>query len=215
MQMQTIKKVASGAIGLFLTGATLMGPALAAADLSDFQNMGPSDTVIVVGANALTADVVGGINIGGKLAQSGIESATCSVSCADGGAAQVTGGVKIETSSKKLYLGASGKVGDDLREVKSTLSSNDLDLLAKQTITYEDGTSTTMNQVIDLTSNAVVKYNTADATGETDVPRLILYSDSTLPMYNITLTFPTGLDVRDPELVTSAPGIAGQDMTIL
>ena len=215
MQMQTIKKVASGAIGLFLTGATLMGPALAAADLSDFQNMGPSDTVIVVGASAATADVVGGINIGGKLAQSGIESATCSVTCADSGTAQVTDGVKIETSSKKLYLDTADSRTDTLREVKPSLSSNDLDLLTKQTITYEDGTTTSLNQVITLTDNAEVQFSIADPTGDTDVPRLILYNEGSKQLYNLSLSFSPGLDVRDPDVVSSAPGIAGQDITIM
>lgn len=215
MQMQKIKKVASGAIGLFLTGATLMGPALAA-DLSDFQSMGPSDTMVVVGANAITADVVGGINIGGKLAQSGIESATCSVTCEDTGTAQVTDGVKIETSSKKLYLGTANARTDTLREVKSTLSENDLNLLAKQTITYEDGSTSTMNQVMDLTDNTEIRFSEDDATGETDTPRLILYNAGSSILYNLTLTFPTGLDIQDPDNTTTAgPGIAGQDITIM
>ncbi len=217
MQMQKIKKVASGALGLFLTGATLMGPALAAADLSDFQNMGPSDTVIVVGASAITADVVGGINIGGKLAQSGIESATCSVTCADVGAAKVTDGVKIETSSKKLYLDyATAANTNTLKKVKASLSENDLDLLAKQTIEYESGKTMTMNQVLDLTDNTKVQYNEKDPDAATDTPRLILYNANGQELYKLTLTFPTGLDVQSPDNTTTAgPGIAGQDMTIL
>ena len=215
MQMQTIKKVASGAVGLFLTGATLMGPALAVADLSDFQNMGPSDTLIVVGGDAITADVIGGINIGGKLAQSGIESATCSVTCADGGAAQVTDGVKIETSSKKLYLNTETGRENSLSDVKATLSSNDLSLLAKQTVEYDDGTTTTMNQVLELTANTHVEYSEADPAAETDTPRLILNNDAGKVLYNLTMTFPTGLDMRDPDVVTAAPGIAGKDITIM
>lgn len=211
MQMQTIKKVASGAIGLFLTGATLMGPALAAADLSDFQNMGPSDTVIVVGANALTADVVGGINIGGKLAQSGIESATCSVSCADGGTAQVTDGVKIETSSKKLRLKGATKYAH-LDAVRDKMSSNDLDLLAETTLTYADGTTTTLNQVLDLGDKTYVTFGEDDPEGSVDTPRLILKTEANEPLYILTITSPTGLETKSED--NDGPGLAGQDIVI-
>ncbi|MEA3342584.1 MAG: S-layer protein [archaeon] len=209
--MQTIKKVASGAIGLFLTGATLMGPALAAADLSDFQNMGPSDTVIVVGASAATADVVGGINIGGKLAQSGIESATCSVSCADGGTAQVTDGVKIETSSKKLRLKGGSKYAT-LDAVRDKLSSNDLDLLTETTVTYADGTTTTLNQVLDLGDKTYVTFGEDDPEGSVDSPRLILKTDANEPLYELTLTSPTGLETKSED--NDGPGLAGQDIVI-
>ncbi|MFH1127494.1 MAG: hypothetical protein V1718_05290, partial [archaeon] len=215
MQMQRIKKVASGALGLFLTGATLMGPALAAADLGNFQTMAPSNTVVVVGASAITADVVGGINIGAKLAQSGISSATCSVSCEDTGVSSVTDGVKIETSSKKLYLGIASKT-NTTNAVKASLSENDLNLLAKQTIEYDSGKTTTMNQVLDLTANTYVEYSEKDPDAATDSPRLILYNANGAELYKLTLTFPTGLDVQDPDNTTVAgPGIAGKDITIL
>ena len=45
-------------MGAVMTGATLLGGALAA-DISDFQKMGPSDTIVVVGAAAATS--VGGV----------------------------------------------------------------------------------------------------------------------------------------------------------
>ncbi len=216
MQMQKIKKVASGALGLFLTGATLMGPALAAADLSDFQNMGPSDTLVVVGASAITADVVGGINIGGKLAQSGIESATCSVSCADSGTSQVTDGVKIETKTKSLRFNAASQYSS-FADVKASLSSKDLDLLQKETVTYTDGTTTSYTQLLTLSTAAKVHFTEDDSDGDkVTTPRVVLNQPSTGALYTYKITAASGLDTRDPDATTSAgPGLSGEDMNIM
>ncbi len=216
MQMQKIKKVASGALGLFLTGATLMGPALAAADLSDFQNMGPSDTIIVVGASAITADVVGGINIGGKLAQSGIESATCSVSCADSGTSQVEGGVKIETKTKSLRSAGASQYSD-FSKVKASLSSKDLDLLQKETVTYTDGTTTSYTQLLTLSSDAKTYFTEDDSEGDkVESPRVVLKQPSSKALYTYKLIAASGLDTRDPDATTNAgPGLTGEDVNIM
>lgn len=221
MQMQTIKKVATGAIGLFLTGATLMGPALAAADLGDFQSMKPSDTLIVVGAKALTEDVVGGINIGGKLAQSGIGSATCSVTCEDTGVSKVTDGVKIETSSKKLRLSGASIQGS-LGLVKSSLAAKDLDLLKKQDVVYTDSSKTTVNQVLTLYGDTNVTFSETDNDGETvENPRMILRQGASTPMYKLDITSPAGLNINqssesaNPDYQSNAPGLAGEDIKIL
>lgn len=138
----------------------------------------------------------------------------------DGGKSWLTSteadGVKIETSSKKLYLDTATTRPDSLKDVKPTLSENDLDMLAKQTITYQDGTTTSMNQEIDLTANTKVRFSEDDPTGKTDTPRLILYNAASSQMYTLNLTFPTGLDISDhDDSMDPGPGIADQDIMIM
>ena len=66
-----LRKLISGALGLLMTGATLMGGAMAS-DLStwktEFTN---ANTMVVVGSTAAAADIVGAINVATVLGQHG------------------------------------------------------------------------------------------------------------------------------------------------
>lgn len=130
--MQLIRKIASGAIGLLMTGASLMGAALAVNDLStlatDFQ---ANNTLVVVGADAKTSDVVGAINIAAKVAQHG----------ATGGAAATVAGASTEEIPLENTLGATfGTLKDNdisvLKDTKVTWADEEVDV--EETITVAD-----------------------------------------------------------------------------
>jgi len=219
---KTVKKLGTLLVGTALMGTALAGGALAA-DLGDypapFATNDDFASTIVVGASASTADVVGAINVAASLAQTGAESQEVSVSCA-GGVTSVDDGAKIETSSKKVRLSGAndyGSVGD----VKASLTSNDIDLLAKQTVNYADGTTTTVNQVLTLYTLMNATFSEEDNDGDTvDSPRMILRQDTSGNMFQLQITSPAGLDINQSsdstaaDYKSNAPGLAGQGMTI-
>ena len=86
--MQRIKQVLSGAVGLLMSGATLMTPALADFTLDNFDTMTAANTVVVVGTDAKAMDIVGAINVGAAIAQNG--------ATADAAAAAVIAGAESD-----------------------------------------------------------------------------------------------------------------------
>ncbi len=220
---KTVKKIGTLLVGTAMMGSVLAGGALAA-NLGNYPApFATSDdfaSTIVVGATASTADVVGAINIAASLAQAGAESQEVSVSCT-GGVTSVDNGAKIETSSKKLRFSGAEAYGT-LNKVKASLTANDLDLLKKYTVSYADGTTTTINQVLTLYGNTNVTFNEEDNAGETvDSPRMVLRQDSSANLYQLEITSPAGLDINQSSDSTSAdyksnaPGLAGQDIQIM
>lgn len=146
---ETMKRVAAGALGLLMAGSTLLAPSFAAADLASFANMKPSDTVIVVGANAATADVVGAINVGGALAQHG---ASATVTGTTSGSSTVEGGVKVESIGQKLYLATNMNTSLTRR-----ITSSDMPVaLADGTVTDNETTEIKYTQQITLGANQVI-----------------------------------------------------------
>lgn len=221
--MQKLRQIGTALVGSLLAGATLIGGALAG-DLGDFPSPFASstavDSVIVVGANAATADVVGAINVGAVLAQTGVATTTTST-----GSLKVAGGTKVETSSKKLRLNdsttPSPQKWGSLYEVRNSLTSTDMDALADYTLTYADGTTTKINQIIGLGVDSYVTFGEDDPAGIVKTPRPVLRVDTNSLMYNLTLLAPAGMDVSTSEAEAatfykaSAPGLAGQNIVIV
>ncbi|MBW6451571.1 MAG: S-layer protein [DPANN group archaeon] len=170
--MQKImKKLGTIMMGSLLMGATLLGPASAATTLDQypapFATVDGISSVIVVGATAATEDVVGAINIGAKLAQTGAESQTVSVSC-DAGSASVTDGVQVKSVATNLYL--EGALNDTL---KRRVTSADLpNVLADGTVLN------TKQDEIKFTQQLILGGNTVSfGKPTTDVTTPTLYMD--------------------------------------
>jgi len=194
--MQTkIKQIGSTLMGAVMTGATLLGGALAA-DISDFQKMGPSDTVVVVGASAATADVVGAINVGATLYGHGVTATS-------GGATSTTvdGGVALFDSTNPLLLNSA------LNVAKDTVTANELPvLLKKSTFTNEDGTNYDYTQSIVLGSTAAVKFDQTTS-GTDSVMQVLLPTSTSTPIYTLKADFTKAVPFN-------ATASKGQSMTL-
>lgn len=140
--MQTIKKIASGAIGLLMTGATLMGAA--AADLSTFDtDFTTSNSLIVVGtqgtdAAGLASDVASAINIGAKLGTQGTSTAVST----GGTTVSVGGCAATEEILLGFYMGDSAKGGFD-----QELDDGDLSCLQDSSITFQSTSYDMQDQI--------------------------------------------------------------------
>lgn len=132
------KKIVALGTGALMLGATLTG-ALAASDLADYpapfvQNGVLNDTVIVVGASAQTADVLGAVDIAAALQAAAVSKEPVEVGTTV--APTVDAGVKIEKSGDKYNY------GEDLYDVQSTaLDNNDLDMLENGVFKDNKGTN--------------------------------------------------------------------------
>jgi len=179
--MQKIKRIGAGILGTVMAGASLLAPALAA-DLSDypkpFVDDGVTDFLIVIGANADPADVVGAINLAVRLGGERTETKTVETT---GTETTVSEGASLFTSSTKLY------VGDAINKVTQTLTSNDLDILADQTFTDDNGVDYKYSQYIKVGSNAITF-----AQQDTDADPVVaiqMSTSSSNPLYNISISF--------------------------
>ncbi len=134
--MQRIKQVLSGAVGLLMSGATLLTPALADFTLDNFDTMTAANTVVVVGTDANAADIVGAINVGAAIAQNG--------ATADAAAAAIIAGAESDDvilgTSVNSTLDKSAYKDNDvsgLLDTKITWNSEDVDV--EEQIVLEDG----------------------------------------------------------------------------
>lgn len=123
--MQKIKQILSGAVGLLMSGATLMTPALADFTLDNFNTMTAANTVVVVGTDAKAMDIVGAINVGAAIAQNG--------ATAEGGSAAVVSGaesddVPLNTAVNATLTKSSYKDNDIAGFIDTTIDWNDEDL---------------------------------------------------------------------------------------
>src|SRR3989344_4142210 len=98
--MQSLKRIASGALGALMAGSSMLSPVMAAG-LEDFSTFTTANSLIVVGADAATADVVGGINIGAAVSRHGASSTGTST----GNTATEGGELSVTTSSDLLEIG--------------------------------------------------------------------------------------------------------------
>jgi hypothetical protein len=136
MEKKLAKKIVALTSGALMLGATLTG-ALAVADLADYpapyvKSGVLSDTVIVVGKAAQTADVLGAVDIAASLQAAAVSKTTVVGTTS---APTVDAGVKIEKSGDKLNY------NETVYQVQATaLDENDLDFLSEGT--YEDNEGT-------------------------------------------------------------------------
>src|SRR3989344_4230617 len=128
--MQSLKRIASGALGALMAGSSMLSPVMAAG-LEDFSTFTTANSLIVVGADAATADVVGGINIGAAVARHG-----ASAKAAAAGTGSVEGGSEatITTSSDLL------EIEEVLGTVREVLTHNQWATLASYTVSNDKGT---------------------------------------------------------------------------
>lgn len=178
MQRLQIKKLASGALGLLMTGASLMGGAWAQ-NLADYNTaFTAANTIVAVGATAATADVVGAINIATDLGQHGIAVTGAAAPGA------VTGGISMATSSDPLT------VWNNLASARNTLTASNLpNVLPSGSYVDANGVSYSYSQYLQFTdaaANGQVVYDRA--TGGTR-PELGLRFQSTNSVFNHLLTF--------------------------
>ncbi len=183
---ETIRRVASGALGLLMGGATLMAPGIATADLASFADMKPSDTLIVVGANAITQDVVGAINIGGALAQHG---ATTTVTSLAGATGAVTGGTSLATSTTPLYM------YDPITSARTTIAKGDLSILDSSVVQDDSGVDYKYDQYITLGTGAVTYNKEADMSEA--VLSVNMTSLTTTPLYTAKIVFNNAINMSD------------------
>ncbi|MEM5825770.1 MAG: S-layer protein [Candidatus Aenigmatarchaeota archaeon] len=183
--MQRLGKIlTAGALGAMLLGATVALPATLADYPAPFVEDGRVNTLVVVGANAATADVVGAIDLAARLAgEVGLEG-TCPACPGVAGAITVTGGVQITHDLYKLYL------GEEFAKVKSLITGNDLpDLLGTKTFTDKEGNVVTYYEQIILGNHSVTYGRPTDF----DKPELYVEFPTTKP-YVLKVIFVGGLD---------------------
>ncbi|MBU5678971.1 MAG: S-layer protein [Candidatus Aenigmatarchaeota archaeon] len=186
--MQRLGKIlTAGALGAMMLGATVALPATLADYPAPFVEDGRVNTLVVVGANAATADVVGAIDLAARLAgEVGLEG-TCPACPGVAGAITVTGGTQITHDLNKLYL------GEEFDTVKSLITGNDLpDLLGTKTFTDKEGNVVTYYEQIMLGNHSVTYGRPTDF----DKPELYVEFPTTEP-YVLKVIFVGGLDTAN------------------
>src|SRR3989344_1106259 len=137
--MQSLKRIASGALGALMAGSSMLSPVMAAG-LEDFSTFTTANSLIVVGADAATADVVGGINIGSAVSRHG---ATSKASSTSGIISAECAEVSISTSADLL------EINESLGTVREVVSGSQWDLLKSYELSNDKGT-TKVNQFMRL-----------------------------------------------------------------
>lgn len=195
---KAMKRVAAVGMGTAMVAGTIAGAV--AADLSNYPSPFVKDGVfngeIVVGsggtAAGLAADIVGAIDIAASLQYAmktgssgeGVSSEGGSV-VVETGAAGVSGGAKIESTSTSLLLNA------NLASVDTKIDENELDLLEKGTLT-DDSTNVDYDyeqEIIFGVGSPVVKFDRSQDTDVFDDPVLYLDMDVGPQAYNVTVDF--------------------------
>lgn len=155
--MQIKKALVAGALGALMAGSTV---AFAATSLSDYPKPfidGASvNTLVVVGAAANPADVVGAVDVAARLGGSSVtkESVSCPGSSSVG---SVTGeGRSVNTANEQIYLGNTLKKTG----LRTALSDSDLPtLLASGSVTDSDaGTTYSYDQFVDFPNGIALSY---------------------------------------------------------
>ncbi len=187
-------------MGAVLTGATLLGGALAA-DISDFQKMGPSDTVVVVGAAAQTSDVVGAVNVGATLYGHGATATS-------GGATTTTveGGVALATSSTKINN------GDYINVAKSIITKTDFPTTLADSV-LKTNTSTEKkitNQRIEIGSKSIAFAKDVES-ADPDFYISNIGTSTSSPLYTLSATVES---VNMLSAVGKKMSLFGKDFTV-
>ncbi len=195
--MQKLKRVGATLVGSLMASSTLLAGALAA-DLSAFKNMTTADTVVVVGANAATADVVGGINIAAALARNGASATTTG-----GAVTEVSGGVALETDTTKLYLGSSTDTA------KQALTASDLpNLLASGTVVDDTGEEYAYDQYL------YVGSNTINFGKPNDLEDPVVYVDLSSTIYTLKVVFNDEIAFNNTDVQGNSITLFGKEFTI-
>ena len=205
--MQKIKRIGAGILGAIMAGASLLAPALAA-DLSEypapFVTDGDTNFLIVVGADADPADVVGAINIAVRLGAEPGEQKTATTGVTG---STVSEGVSLSTPTTKLYL------SDAINTVKQTLTSSDLpNILKEETFTDKAGLDYKYSQYIRVGSN-VIDFDQRDTNAD-PVVAIAMSTSSSNPLYNISISFNKALNFTSPNTKGREIALMGKTYTI-
>ena len=197
--MQKLKRIGATLVGSLMASSAVLAGALAA-DLSAFKDMTTADTVVVVGANAKTADVVGAINVAAALARHGAEATVTG----GGEVTKVTNGVALETESEKVYL------FDTIDKAKEALTSDDLpNLLASGTVTDDSGEDYDYDQYIYIGNAQVVAGKP-----ESDMDPIVYVDFDTETLYTLKIVFNDEINFSDEEVQGNTIKLFGKEYTI-
>ena len=205
-----LKGVIAGTIGAVMAASTLLVPVMAANtySLSDypqpFVTDGQTNMLIVVGADASPADVVGAINIAVRLGSEPSETKTVATA---GGQQTITEGVDLGLSGDLIYL------TDPFS--KDVLTKTDMPtILADGTFTDDDGTNYDYTQNIDLGTSAIFSYRKYDTDKD---PELIIDLEDTSslnPLYTLKVTFSKAVAFNSTKSEGQTITLFGKDFTI-
>jgi hypothetical protein len=167
------KRIVALGTGALMLGATILGATAATWDLMDYPapfvaDGQLDDTVLVVGAAAQTADVLGAIDIAAALQAAAVSQTAVEVSTAV--APTTEDGLKIEKN------GAPFNINDQMTDVQTTdLDDSDLDLLSDGT--FDD--------------------NEGDNTGETDFTQTLAFGTTSDDTFELMMEQPDDSDVYE------------------
>lgn len=190
--LKTVKKIVAVAAGASIIGATLAGAM--AADLN--QLPGPfvqegawEDSVIVVGENAATSDVLGAIEIAASLQGDAFSEIPIIVDTTP----MVSSGVKVEKGSNEF------NAGEAIADVEDKLTEDDLpDVLADGVFEDNEGDN---KEDVDYTQEIVFQPGTArtvyEQDDENEVAGIYLKFDRNEVVYVYTLDFDTHVQYDD------------------
>lgn len=204
MQLRkVVKAIAAGTLAAIMAGATVGFAATLADYPAPFVSDSTVDALIVVGENAATADVVGAIDLAARLGAVPGEEKTVTVSGVT--TTTVSGGVALDTASKKIYL------GDALNKAKDTLTESDLPtILAGGEFKDNDDETYDYDLYIDVGSNTVV-FDQPE-TDEDPVLMVQMSTSSSSPLYTAKIVFNKPVDFTNAggEKIT----LFGKDFTV-
>ena len=205
-----LKGVIAGTIGAVMAASTLLVPVMAANtySLSDypqpFVTDGQTNMLIVVGADASPADVVGAINIAVRLGSEPSETKTVATA---GGQQTITEGVDLGLSGDLIYL------TDPFS--KDVLTKTDMPtILADGTFTDDDGTNYDYTQSVVLGKTAKFDYVKYDSDKDPELIIDLSGTSSSNPLYTLKVTFSKAVAFNSTKSEGQTITLFGKDYTI-
>jgi len=205
-----LKGVIAGTIGAVMAASTLLVPVMAANtySLSDYPQPfitdGKTNMLIVVGADASPADVVGAINIAVRLGSEPSETKTVATA---GGQQTITEGVDLGLSGDLIYLRDSFS--------KDTLTKTDMPtILADGTFTDDDGTNYDYTQSVVLGKTAKFDYVKYDTDKDPELIIDLSGTSSSNPLYILKVTFSKAVAFNSTKSEGQTITLFGKDYTI-
>ena len=194
MQLGKIGKIiTAGVLSSVMMGATVFAATDLAKYPAPFVSDGTVPTLVVVGANAATQDVVGAIDLAARLGGAPSTTETKTVT-AEVDVPGVTGQVTATGDAYKLSKSANVlELGEDVDGIVTTVSKSDLAALAGGSVTNEYGTFT-YAEYLEVPDDAAVTWAIdPDDLYVTDTPAEYLLFDNAGVVYRYKLSFSTAL----------------------
>jgi len=205
-----IKKLLAGSLAAIAAGATVLaGIGAVSSSLGDYvvtSDGSLTSPIIVVGSAAKVDDVLSAADIAAAVAG----YATTTVEIAGTTTTSVTDGVRLDTTSTKIYLGdALTKSG-----LKTTVTKNDLPtLLASGTFTDDAGTTYKYDQYISFKAGTI-SYGKSG--GDLSDPALYIDTGTSTssPLYELSVVFNKLLNISSTDVQGNEIEIFGGKYTI-